>query len=177
VIILDCRKPGWRRKPEDFDLCELAIKQIQPSLIILPSYMHNAEKTIEVAKYFIGKLSPYIEKLVGCLEGTTTEEVNWCMKGIKGVFTYAIPSHLYGICKKVNWDKPIIYIDNHLHLEELNGLDGILVTSLPVRLGLVGRMLSEYVPSPPSLTFHEEEDKYPMITMKNVEEAIAYYET
>ena len=176
MLILDCKKLDWRRRPEELEVCATAIEDVRPTFVILPSYMYEAKKTVEVALYYKSKLPNYGSKLVGCLEGTTKEEVNWCMKSIKGVFTYAIPSHQYSICKKVNWTKPLIYIDNHLHLEELKGLDGILVTSLPVRLGLSGRLLSDYLPSPPSLTFYEEKDEYQLLTTKNVEETIEYYE-
>jgi len=175
IIILDCRKPGWKRKPEDWNLVWTALEHLKPSIIILPSYMYNEKETSIVANSFKRDLRRLGVKLAGCLEGTSISEVKKCMRSLKDVDMYAIPSHIYNICKKLD-GKPLIYIENHLALEELDGLDGILVTSLPVRLGLEGRLLSDYLPSPPSITFYEKEDKYPMITEKNVEEAVEHYE-
>lgn len=174
MVILDCKKVGWKREPEDLSLCIDVAKFLSPYLIILPSCMYNCIATLEVANRYANEFKGM--NLVGCLEGTTIKEIKRCMRGIRKADMVAIPSHIYNICTKID-DKQVIYLDNHLRIEELEGLDGILVTSLPIRLGLLGRLLSDYLPSPPSLTFYEEEDLFPMIVESNVKEVLDYYES
>ena len=167
TVILDCRRTSWRREPEDFDITKESLKIIEPSMVIAPSYMFSAKATADIYRKFrkVFKL-----EAIGCLEGTSEEEIGGFLND-----KVAIPSHMYRYALKKDWGPHTIFIENHLTLGELDGRDGILVTSLPVRLGLQGRLLSDYLPSPPSLTFYEEEDPYPMITAKNVQETIEYY--
>jgi len=168
TIILDCREPIWKRKPEDFKVIGEALKIIKPSVVVGPSYMFNAKATAEIHEKFIQEFRHI--HTVGCLEGTSEKE-------IRGYFDrpMAIPSHMYRYALRARWTSETIFIENHLNLGELDGRDGTLVTSLPIRLGLQGRLLSDCLPSPPTLTFYEEEDKYPQITMKNVQETLEYY--
>lgn len=174
IKIMDCRKPTWKREPEDLDLCKKGLS-FDPDYVILPSVTFDSGKTIKVAREYSRELKYSKNKLITCVEGTTKKEVLGCARELKGFSGFAIPSHLYGICKKVS-SRLTIYIENHLRYEELEGLDGILVTSFPVRLGLQGRLLSNYPPSPPSINFYEEENKYSILVEKNIEEFIKYYE-
>lgn len=177
-IILDCRRPSWRREPEDWNLVWMVLGYLKPSTIILPSYMFNVKETIKVTNTFKKDLKKLGITLAGCLEGTSHEEIGYCLTKMRKISeVIAIPSHIFNLWRGEEYEFPKIYIESHLNLEELDGLDGTLITSLPIRLGLEGRLLSDYLPSPPSLTFYEEEDNYPMITKKNVEEAIEYYKT
>jgi len=175
IVMLDCKRIGWKREPEDISLCVEVAYHLQPSLIILPSYMYNLTSTIEVAYRYTEEFRDI--KLVGCLEGTTHKEAQRCMRAYHGMGlnSFAVPSHMHNVLAKVD-SKEVIYVENHLKAGELVGLEGILVTSLPVRLGLQGRLLSDYFPSPPSLTFHEEEDPFPMVVERNIKEALRYYE-
>lgn len=176
-IILDCKKLGWKRKPEDFKVIGKALTFFHPDTIVLPSVMYNWEGTIEIVNRFFKEFNKIFTYAI-CLEGTSYEEVGKCLAELRKISPLvAIPSHIYKLWKGEEWEGNVIYIENHLNLDELDGLDGCLVTSLPVRLGLEGRLLSDYLPSPPSLTFYEEEDNYPMITKKNVEEALEHYKT
>lgn len=177
LVIMDIRKIGWKREPEDFRIVKEALKHLRACMIIYPSCMYNWKKTMKVVRDF--KKTFRLEG-VGCLEGTNKKELTLCAHKLikEKVTTLAIPSHIYNLrIKDTSFNKPIMYIDNYSGMDELVGLDGILVTSLPVRLGLEGKLLSNYKPSPPSLTFYETEDPYPMITKKNVKEAIRYYQT
>jgi len=169
IIIMDCRKPSWRREPEDFGIIREALKVINPSIIIAPSYMFNAKASMDIYKEF--KRTFKSDKIIRCLEGTSEEEIE---REAKEPST-AVPSHMYRHALKRRKGLLTVFIENHLNLEELYGLDGILVTSLPIRLGLQGRLLSNYLPSPDSLTFYEEKDTYPTITAKNIQETIEYY--
>ena len=168
TIILDCRKVGWRRSPEDFRTIELAMGLLKPDLVIVPSFMFNKEASDEMVISFRSEF-PGLKKVVKCLEGASREEI----KEASGV--WAVPSHMYKYLGTLSLSPDTIFIENHLSLNELDNREGILVTSLPVRLGLQGRILSDYRPSPSSLLFYEEEDKYPKVTAKNVKDTIEYY--
>ncbi len=70
-----------------------------------------------------------------------------------------------------------LFIENRLRIEELTPTQGsIICTSLPIRLGLQGRLLPNFSPTPQSLTMNEEEDNYPEVVIRNIQEAIEYYE-
>lgn len=168
IIILDCKKLGWRREPEDFRTIELALGLLKPNIIIAPSYMFNRLASLEVYDQF-RKEFPGLKNVARCIEGGSEED----MKIVGG--TLAVSSHMYKYIGDVKLGPNTIYIENHLCLNELDGRKGILVTSLPIRLGLQGRLLSDWKPSPNSLTLFEEEDNYPKIIAKNVQDTIEYY--
>jgi len=173
VIIMDIRKPGWKREPEDLDIVKEALQYVHPDWIVLPSVMYDPEKSFRTACDFRQNLNSGTQ-LLGCLEGTTEEEVTACRRVyFKKAFIskFAVPSHILPFYKH----KEYLYIENHTRIEELEGLSGTLVTSLPVRLGLDGRLVSDPLPSPPSLTFNEEE-KYPEIVRRNILETLDFYD-
>jgi len=168
TIILDCRNLHWKRTPEDFDLVKKALNLLPPNIIIAPSYMFNAKLSQEVVKKFLKELPTNRNKVLRCIEGASESYLRY-----KKDTQYAIPSHMFRFLDHL----PIkaLYIDNHLDPKELSERKGILVTSLPVRLGLQGRLLSDFKPAPESLGFYEKEDLYPKITQKNVEDIIEFY--
>ncbi len=170
TIILDCRNPTWKREPASPNEVGLSLKLINPTIIVAPSQMFNSLLSRDLYREFLTKFPSLSYKTVRCLEGTSKEDAKEYFKE-----PIAIPSHMYNYVLGKAWGPQTIFVENHLNLEELDRREGILVTSLPVRLGLRGRLLSNYLPSPPSLTFYEEENKYPEITGKNVEETIEYY--
>lgn len=176
TIILDCKRVGWRRTGEFLPVIQEALKLIQPTYIILPSRMYNLTETIALTKRYLEAL-PKRFQYVGCLEGTDKREIGKCLEKIRKISTtIAVPSHIYNLWKGEEYKHQTIFIENHSCPDELIDQEGILVTSLPVRLGLQGRFLSDYLPGPPTLTYHESEDKYPEITRSNVEELIELYE-
>ena len=172
TIIMDCRKIGWKREPEDFELVEKAINYIPPSILIAPSYMYDKRRTERPQKEFIDRFHWLADKIYKCIECTSDKEVE-CTNGEPNV---ALPAHVYRYIDGIDFGTRTIYIDHHLKLEELDGRDGILVTSLPVRLGLQGRLMSDYRPAPPALTFYEEDNPYSEILDSNIEETLEYYE-
>ncbi len=174
LVILDTKKMGWQRQPEDISIVEEALSLIDPSLVITPSHMYNVSKTLSSATNFLNRLHP--SGVVGCLEGTNREEIEECARALKemGIKTLAIPSHLYRTVTTLEHNGPTIYLDNNLNIQELDGREGILVTSLPIRLGLRGSLLSDYLPSPPALTLYEEE-KFPKIIKRNIKEMLKFY--
>jgi len=170
-IILDTVKVGWKREPEDYSIVREALGIIKPSLVVTPSYMYDYQRTIRAHQNFKRKFK--LTNLAVCLEGTCLKEVQKCQKALPGFKSYALPAHLYRFAKdsvRVN-----LYLDNSTSIEELDPFEGTLVTSLPVRLGLVGRLLSDYSPSPPSLGFYEE-PKFLEVVERNVKGVISYYE-
>lgn len=172
TIILDCRQIGWKREPEKLSIVEETLHHLTPTIVISPSCMFNSKRTRETQEEFIYSFPQLKNKLIRCIEGTSKEEID----KIKDKERIAAPSHMYRYLSNLELNSHTIYIDNHLTLDELQGKEGILVTSLPLRLGLQGRLLSDYKPAPPSLTFYEDEDYYPKITKRNVAEALEYYE-
>jgi hypothetical protein len=175
LIILDLRSLGWKRKPESLEICRKALELLDRPLVVLPSYMYEVKRTLEVAEVYLGELRPSI--VSGCIEGTDSKEAESCAKKLKelGLRTLSIPAHLYPFFKTFNSEGPRVYLDNYQKIEELAGIEGTLVTSLPVRLGLDGRLLSDHTPSPPSLTYSED-IAFPKIVEKNIKDAISYYE-
>ena len=185
TLVMDCRKPGWRRMPEGFEVVKQAMRHVRPDVVVFPSYMFNAAGTVELARRFNKEVRQfYPATYVLCPEGTTKKEVCRCADKLQDkmdIDRFAVPSHQYKLVDmgEAHSDATVIFIDNHERIEELAEQvksDAILVTSLPVRLGLRGRLLSDCLPTPPSLTFYEKKDPYPMITKQNVEETIEFYE-
>ena len=171
TIILDCRKVSWKRIPEDFEVIKKALRVCDPDIIVAPSYMFNSRASSEILKKFIDEFPSVATKVVKCLEGASEEDLLY----FPWTKELAVPSHMYRYLSIIKSTSQTIYLENHLALEELEGKDGILVTSLPIRLGLQGRLLTDFRPSPDSLTFYEEEDKYEKITRKNVKDTIEFY--
>lgn len=172
TLILDCKKVNWRREPEDFEIIRQALKLISPDVIIAPSYMFNSQESSKILEKFINDFPSIATKVIKCLEGASEEDLLY----FPWTKELAVPSHMYRYLPIIKSTSSTIYLENHLNVEELDRKEGILVTSLPVRLGLQGRLLTDYRPSPTSLTFYEEEDKYQKITKKNVEDTIDFYE-
>lgn len=170
-LILDCRKVSWKRVPEDFDVIRKALSIVVPDVIIAPSFMFKTQESSEILKSFMSKFPSTATKVVKCLEGSSEEDLLY----FPWTKNLAVPSHMYRYLPVIKSTPYTIYLENHLNVEELEGKEGILVTSLPVRLGLQGRLLTDYRPSPTSLTFFEEEDKYEMVTKKNVEDTVDFY--
>jgi hypothetical protein len=168
TIILDCKVPHWKRTPEEFSIVEKALGLLPPDIIIAPSHMFNTKLSGEVLKKFLKDIPRNKNKIIKCIEGTSEKD----LKFSKGSFN-AIPSHMFRFLGSLPLNA--LYVENHTDPKELHDREGILVTSLPVRLGLQGRLLSDFKPIPDSLTFYEEEDLYPKITLKNVKDMIEMY--
>jgi len=168
TIILDCKVPNWKRKPEEFEVIEKALGMLPPDIIVAPSHMFNARLSRETFRKFLKDIPCNKSRVIRCIEGTSERELKY------GKDTFqAIPSHMFRFLDKLPVES--LYIENHLDPNELLGREGILVTSLPVRLGLQGRLLTDFKPAPESLTFYEEEDLYPKITLRNVKDMIDIY--
>ena len=179
IVILDSKKVGtWKREPEELSIIGKALDIIEPNYLVLPSWMFNQKRTLKTVEAFLQVRYSYRKEHVACLEGTNEKEIGALrnLLGEIGIANFALPEHIQTFCKPVDCSNPVIYIENHLRIEELVGLDGILVTSLPVRLGLQGRLLSDYLPGPSSLTFLEEDNKFPGIIERNIDELLEYYE-
>ena len=169
TLILDCRIPHWKRTPEDFDVIEKALGIISPHIIVAPSHMFNSKASDKTFRKFISKVPCGRSRIIRCIEGTSPKDITH-----SGDYPQAIPSHMFRYLDILPTDA--IYIENHLDPNELLGRKGILVTSLPIRLGLQGRLLFDFKPTPDSLTFYEKENLYPKITMRNVKDIIEMYE-
>lgn len=183
-IFMDSVKVGWKREPISNYILDRALDMINPAGLILPSYSFNLPATLEVAKETYERYKTYSYLLVSCLEGTNYEEVGKAVEYLPQTDMRAIPSYLLKIVKEgleqvqlgqevVN---NVVIIENQSNVYEAYGFSGLLLTSLPVRLGLQGRLNSNYQPSPETLNYKEEEDNFPSMVRENIEEAIRFYE-
>ena len=177
VVILDLIKPGWKRTPESAEIIEAALSFITPTYTVLPSYMYNLEKTVRTARETSRLVDGLGSTLVPCIEGSTLKEIITALSMFSWAKTMAFPAHIYKVCTIDQLPvKSAIFIDNWKNIDELGRVkDSILVTSLPIRLGLAGRFLSDFSPAPPRLKF-DEEDKFPAVIRKNIQEAVEHYE-
>lgn len=181
LVIMDTKSKEPRRQPEEEDIVIDAGETLKPDMVITPSVAFNKDKTLSEFYKFRNSdwgSSFMKEGLIGCVEGATLEEVVSCAKGLKDhVGYYAVASHLLSfIGDGLRIDKPIVYIDNRTSPWEISLQKGdIIVSSLPVRLGLCGRLNSNYLPSPPPLEFLENKDNYPIITTQNVDDFISHF--
>ncbi len=171
-IIMDCRTPSWRREPVPLKDVEKALSLVYPNIIIAPSKTFKKVESFKLYKEFKKAFQAQGPITIRCIEGVSTKDLEDQLTGL----LVAIPSYIYRFLPETLNSKTI-FLDNHKSLEELDKRNGILVTSLPVRLGMQGRLMSDFLPSPPSLTFYEEEDRYQRITERNIGETIDYYGT
>ena len=178
AVITDLVEPGWKRKPERLLVIEEALQYLTPTHIILPSLMFDSKKTTELIEKFGSLLDGVRAPKIACVEGADFGAIAGMLTALRHCRIIAYPSHLYRLHTPIierDKGQSVIYIDNYRCVDELSGIkEGILVTSLPIRLGLAGRFLSDYSPAPPHLKFDEEE-KFPAIIRKNVQEVIEHY--
>ena len=177
TIVMDCTKIGWKREPELLETTIKATQELSPEEVILPSLMYNLIKTKEVVSEYLDTYWKEGFSLVGCLEGTSLSELEECRDNLVdlGIKNWALPAHCYRFSKKI--ENISYYIDNWESPSELKDKKGVLFTSLPVRLGLQGRLLSNYKPTPPLLTFKEDSTQFGEVIRKNIEEMIEYYDS
>jgi len=173
ITIVDYTSPGWKR-----ELLTINYYFPEALLIVLPSSSFDKNKTLNRIPEYLENLENVISKesVVGCLEGTTKDELVECRKEMKelGITEFALPSHNYRFGLEL--EGILLYLDNWgKPLEVPNSDSSILITSLPTRLGLQGRLLQDFKPTPSSLTLDEEEDKFPEIIRDNIEEVLDFY--
>jgi hypothetical protein len=181
LVIMDTKHKDSRRQPEDEDVIIDAGEALKPDMVITPSVAFNKDKTIaEFLKFRNSDWGSSFMKegLIGCLEGATLEEVISCAEEMRlHVGYYGVASHLLSfIGEGLKIAKPIVYIDNRTSPWEISLQKGdIIISSLPVRLGLCGRLNSNHLPSPPPLDLLEDKDNYPTITTQNVDDFISHF--
>ena len=176
LVILDYRSLELPRAPGNY---------IKPSfsidIVVSPSYAFKKEKTLEAFKEFYKREIDSNSELAGCVEGSTLEEASDCVRVLEDhkISYLAVPAHMQLVFKgeRPKTDLPVIFLDNRTSPYECKGgLSDILVTSLPVRLGLLGRLNSDYLPTPESLNFFTEENLYPTVIEKNIQDLLEHYE-
>jgi len=181
IVIMDTRTKDGKRQPEDEDITVAAGESLRADMVITPSVAFHKERTI--AEFFKFRNSDWgssfmKDGLIGCVEGATLEEVVSCASILKDhVSYYAVASHLLSFIREnLVSDKPVVYIDNRTSPWEINMKRGdIMISSLPVRLGLSGRLNNNYMPSPGPLNMLDSRDDYPTITMQNVDDFISHF--
>lgn len=176
---MDCKSLYWQREPEDIYVVGDALLLVRPTYIIYPSYMYDIKATLALIEAYTELFNRYRLRSIPCVEGASREGFKRCLESYKSK-EIAIPNHTFGLFDQtIIKDRFVIYIDNCKMAEELVGYgDGILVTSLPIRLGLLGRLLSNPKPMPPSLTYTEDVELPALerVIDRNVKEMIELYE-
>jgi hypothetical protein len=146
-------------------------EDLKPSLIVLPSKDYDFKTT----ESFLIKFGLSLcwsnfdqKKYLGLLQGTTIAEIQECYSFYKGmgIETLGLASPLELTCPRktlvsiLEPSEDIYFIEAYSDpLQELEDTDiKGFCSSYPVRLGLVGRTLMDWGPTPPKLDFYSTED-------------------
>lgn len=183
ITIVDCSRPGWKRVPESLLNCLPAIRELQPHYIITPSYTYDIKKTLEIEEAFKESILSASEDsvLVPCLEGIKLEDIIECYN-LRKNFIVAIPQTTASYGKadlaraSLRGVKKYIYLDHYTKLTDIEPRhNDFVISSLPLRQGLQGRLLTDPNPPPLTLDLRPQEDKYPDIVKYNLREMVNYY--
>jgi len=190
-LIVDSSISEPREPINSIDLIK-AVELLKPNLVVVPNSDMNTKRTLDLTARF---LETYRSKLVsigvaplGMIQGANLDQCLDCYRSLSKVIGYlGIPRSIESsvgrtkLLKKIKTvKKPIhifgIHADPEVEIEDLLSLemDNIIgITSdLPVRLGLLCRLLDEYRPEPPPLDLTTTYNPFPDFTRKNVEEFI-----
>jgi len=177
-VILDCRTTDPIRKPISSSLLKEALDKLKPTLIVMPSNAYSLSKTLTTQEEFLNLdyLQTWKESrsLIACLEGTNELEVLRFQDFWKG-YKIAIPSHMYIVTRKMLHGPRGYFIENRNDPYEIPNGSGILLTSMPIRLGLEGRLNSLGPTTSSTLNFYLEEERFESVIDKNIEDLINHY--
>lgn len=177
-VILDVRNNDSLRKPLKEKILKDVLEIFEPTLIVMPSNAYSLSKTLVTQEDFIklDLIKPWLtnNRLIACLEATNEVEVLKYQDIWKGS-KLAIPSHMYIVTKKMLKAPRGLFIENRNDPYEIPQGPGALLTSMPVRLGLEGRLNSLGPTTSSTLNFYLEEERFNSVIDKNIEDLISYY--
>ena len=177
-VILDCRTMDPLRKPISSNILKEVLEKFKPTLIIMPSNAYSLNKTLTTQEEFLNldylNLWRHSRKLIACLEGTNELEVIKYQESWKG-YKLAIPSHMYIVTRKMFQAPRGYFIENRNDPYEVPNGSGVLLTSMPIRLGFEGRLNSLGPTTSSTLNFHLEEERFESVIEKNIEDLINHY--
>lgn len=177
-VILDCRTMDPIKKPISQSILKEVLERFKPTLIIMPSNAYSLSKTLVTQEDFLN--IDYIgywkgaRKLIACLEGTNELEVLRYQDAWTG-YKLAIPSHMYIVTRKMLKAPRGYFIENRNDPYEITNGKGILLTSMPIRLGLEGRLNSLGPTTSSTLNFYLQEERFETVIEKNIEDLINHY--
>jgi len=193
-VILDSTDSMPRENVASATLFELA-RTLEPNLVVAPdwdmNFVRTASQTVHFLKKYREKLKESKVGILGMVQGATMDQCLSCYKSFyKQVDAIGLPRSVeiavgrVKFLKRVKTKKPIHIFGIHSNPEE--ELDGILdlerdnvvgvSSDLPIRLGLLCRLLDEMRPEPPLLDFYSNYNPFPDFTKKNIEDFISLAE-
>ena len=177
-VILDCRTMDPIKKPISQSILKEVLEKFKPTLIIMPSNAYSLSKTLIIQEEFLNLnyIHPWksTRKLIACLEGTNELEVLRYQDFWTG-YKLAIPSHMYIVTRKMLKAPRGYFLENRNDPYEIPNGKGILLTSMPIRLGFEGRLNSLGPTTSSTLNFYLEEERFESVIEKNIEDLINHY--
>ncbi len=194
LVILDSSDVLPRETILPSILFEVALT-LGPTLVIAPDWDMNSTRTASQTGYFLKSYSERLRKIgigiLGMVQGATMDQCLSCYKSFyKQVDAIGLPRSVevavgrVKFLKRIKTKKPIyifgIHSDPEEELDDILDLDRENVigvsSDLPIRLGLMCRLLDELRPEPPSLDFNSNYNPFPDFTKKNIEDFISLAE-
>jgi hypothetical protein len=167
-VFIDLIKPGKERVPESIEVIEKVLDLIWPTDFIMPSYSYKHEETMSLCE----KLKTDYR-----IEGYIVPELMNKEK-IEEMFRHkkvCIPRHLSPVVQDIDLRFPI-YIEHKSPYALAKKERGIFFTSMPIALGIEGRLLKYYRPCPSTCNWDipipELQEK---MIMTNIFDLIDYY--
>lgn len=194
MVILDCTD-SYPRVPIRVERLWDSVELLRPSFVVAPDLDMSSTRTVALALDFLGKYGKKLEKLgiqvLGSIQGADLKQCVYCYKALyKLVDGIVLSRSIEASVGRVNFikrtrsNKPIHIFE--VHKDPENEVDSLLdlerdnivgfSTDLPVRLGLLCRLLQEYKPEPQPLDMFSDYNPFPDWTFKNVEEWIMMVE-
>ncbi len=190
LVVLDSSDTLPRENLAPSVLFELA-RTLEPTLVVAPdwdmNYVRTANQTVSFLKTYGERLRHSGIGILGMVQGATMEQCLDCYKSFyQQVDAIGLPRSVevavgrVKFLKRIRTKKPIHIFGIHSNPEEeldhILDLDRDSITGvssdLPVRLGLICRLLDELRPEPPLLDFYSGHNPFPDFTKKNIEDFI-----
>lgn len=194
LVILDSSNTLPRETIAPSMLFELALT-LEPTLLVAPDWDMNSLRTISLTVGFLKKYQITLRAsgigVLGMVQGATIEQCLSCYKSFyRQVDAIGLPRSVEAavgrvkFLKRIKTKKPIHIFGIHSNPEEEMdsiidlGRDNVIGISsdLPIRLGIMCRLLDELRPEPPSLDFYSSYNPFPDFTKKNIEDFISLAE-
>jgi len=193
-LILDSTGSMPRENITSSALFELA-RTLEPNLVVAPDWDMNFVRTVKETANFLRKYKEDLKKsgigVLGMVQGATMEQCLTCYGSFyRQVDAIGLPRSMEAsvgrveFLRRVRTKKPIHIFGIHSNPEEeLDALVGLgrdnivgVSSDLPIRLGLLCRLLDEIRPEPPPLDFNSNYNPFPDFTKRNIFDFISLAE-
>ena len=194
LVILDSTDTMPRDFISSSSLFEIAVT-LKPTLVVTPDWDMNSSRTASGTARFLKAHQKDLKDsgigVLGMVQGATMEQcLSSYRKMARKVDAIGLPRSVevavgrVKFLRRIRTKKPIYIFGIHSNpeeeLDDITDLDRrniIGVSSdLPIRLGLMCRLLDELRPEPPLLDFYNNYNPFPDFTKKNIEDFVALAE-